>query len=86
MGEVVYLTANEILDKAKDDMVLLPYSDVTSFDIDREHFYSWSGTVLIKGNLNSMRADQSDAEVNISRPNIGRCVWRRTKRILKDRT
>lgn len=69
-----------------DDMLLLPYSDVTSFDIEREHFYSWSGTVMIEGNLNSMRADQGGRDAYISRPNIGRCVWRRAKRILKDRT
>ena len=64
-------------------VIILPHNDVAECDIEREHWYSWRGTLIIKGNLDSMRKDQLDLECDIYKENIGRCMWRKVKRILR---
>ena len=79
---IVFITDKYVVSIDK-SVIIIPVGDVIDCEIEREHWYSWRGRVVIEGELDSMRRDQLDLVCTIKKENIGRFKWRKVKNLLK---
>lgn len=71
---LVFLTKDMIV-SIDDDLRALPLKNVTSKDREKEHWYSFWGTIYVEGVIDSIRKDQGERLIRITKENIGGGVW-----------
>lgn len=78
----VFMTDRGIYSVNGASSAFISRESLTDCDIEREHFYSWRGTVVFTGAVASYRDDQDGTATIISKDNIGRFKWWGIKRRL----